>query len=285
MADERLAAAYGQAEALVREADRDRWLAALFLPEDARRHVYAVTAFSLEIARVREIVREALPGEIRMQWWVDAIQGEARGDVAGHPIAAALIDTIRRFSLSRQTFVNLVEARQFDLYDDAMPSLTDLEGYAGETASVLFQTACLILNGGNDPRTADAAGHAGVAYALVGLMRALPIHARRGQVYLPADVLARHGASAEDVREGKDGPAIRGVLAEMREHVRHHLARAEGALRTVEPRFRPAFAGLALLPGYLRLLERSEPFGAPVEMAHWTKPARLWLWIRRFGAN
>lgn len=282
MADARIDAAYGQAEALVREADRDRWLAGLFLPEAARRHVYAITAFSLEIARVREVVREALPGEIRMRWWVDAIQGEARGDVAGHPIAAALIDTVRRHSLSRQTFVNLVEARQFDLYDDAMPTLGDLEGYAGETASVLFQTTCLILAEGDDPHTADASGHAGVAYALTGLMRALPIQARRGQVYLPADVLARHGASPEDVREGRDGPALRGALAEMREHVRHHLGRAETAIRAVAPPFRPAFAGLGLVPGYLRLLERAHPFGPPVEMSGWTKPARLWTWTRRF---
>jgi phytoene synthase len=273
--------AYAQAEATVREADRDRWLAGLLLPENRRRHVYALQAFSAEIARVRDVVRDPMPGEIRMQWWVDAIEGEARGDVAGNPLAAALIDTIHRFSLPRRSFVNLVEARRFDLYDDAMPSLGDLEGYAGETASALFQTAALVLCDGEDPHSADAAGHAGVAYAITGLLRALPIHARRNQVFVPADVLARHGATPDDVRGRSDTPALRGALAEMREHARHHLGRALRALPGVAPRARAAFAGLALVEPYLQVLEKAAPFEAPVDIAAWRKPVLLWWWLRR----
>jgi phytoene synthase len=276
-----LDAAYAEAEAAVREADRDRWLAGLFLPEDRRRHVYALSAFSTEIARVRDVVREPMPGEIRMQWWVDAIEGEARGDVQGHPIAAALIDTVRRFSLPRQALVNLVEARRFDLYDDPMPSLADFEGYAGETASVLFQAAAMVLCDGEDPSAADVSGHAGVAYAIAGLLRALPIHARRGQVYVPADVLSRHGLSADDLRNLQDTPAMRGALSEMREHARHHLSRAMRGLPGIDPRARRAFVGLSLVEPYLKALERQAPFVGVADVAGWRKPALLWLWARR----
>jgi len=62
MAFVRTDAAYAAAEASVRSADRDRWLADLFLPAEARPHVLALHAFSLEIARVRDVVREAMPG-------------------------------------------------------------------------------------------------------------------------------------------------------------------------------------------------------------------------------
>ena len=67
-------------------------------------------------------------GEIRLQWWRDALQGEARGDVRANPVAAALDDAIVRFRLPRQALVDLIDARVFDLYDDPMPTLNDSRG-------------------------------------------------------------------------------------------------------------------------------------------------------------
>ena len=52
-------------EALVRAADKDRFLAALFARAEHRPALYALYAFNVEIARVRELVREPLAGEIR----------------------------------------------------------------------------------------------------------------------------------------------------------------------------------------------------------------------------
>ena len=197
---------FAHCEALVREADPDRYWASVFAPADKRPYLHALYAFNFEIARVRESVREALVGEIRLQWWRDALQGEARGDVRSNPIAAALDDTIVQFRLPRQSLVDLIDARIFDLYDDPMPNLNDLEGYCGETSSSLIQISSVILANGSNPGTADAAGHAGVAYAITGLLRAFPHHARQGQVYVPADILARHGVVREDIVTGRGGP-------------------------------------------------------------------------------
>ena len=61
--------------ALVREADRDRYLATLFAPAEHRDALYALYAFNAEIARVRDMAREPMPGEIRLQWWVDVLGG------------------------------------------------------------------------------------------------------------------------------------------------------------------------------------------------------------------
>src|SRR6202020_2622800 len=117
-------------------------------PAGARPHLYALTAFSYEVGRLREITRTPLAGEMRLQWWREALIGEGRGEVAGHPVAAALIDTIGKFHLPMQPFDDLLAARTFDLYDDPMPSLNDLEGYGGETSSVLFRLGALILGQG-----------------------------------------------------------------------------------------------------------------------------------------
>ena len=113
-----LAFAQSHCEDLVRAGDPDRYYATLFAPAAVRPHLFALYAFSLTIARVREAVSAPMAGEIRLQWWRDALQGEARGDVRANPVAAALEEAIRVNRLARQPFVDLIDARVFDLYEE-----------------------------------------------------------------------------------------------------------------------------------------------------------------------
>ncbi|MBZ6074796.1 phytoene/squalene synthase family protein [Microvirga puerhi] len=278
MASDDLIFAYSHCEALVREADPDRFWASQFAPADKRPHLHALHAFSYEIARVRDSVREAMLGEIRLQWWRDALQGEARGDVRANPIVAALDDTIVKFKLPRAALVDLIDARIFDLYDDLMPTLNDLEGYCGETASSLFRLASIVLMNGVDPRNADAAGHAGVAYAVTGLLRAFPWHARHGQIYIPADILERHGVVREDIVTGRGGPGLRGALADLRAVVRRHLDQVRTLRPTIPSEAQPAFRVLALVEPYLKAMERPDydPFHTEVDLPRWRKIWVLW---------
>ncbi|NIX77254.1 phytoene/squalene synthase family protein [Microvirga terricola] len=278
MADHDFDFAYSHCEGLVRDLDPDRYWASLFAPAEKRGHLHALYAFSIEIARVREAVREALVGEIRLQWWRDALQGEMRGDVRANPVAAALDDTIVKFRLPRQALVNLIDARIFDLYDDPMPSLNDLEGYCGETSSVLIQLASMILADGADPGSADAAGHAGVAYAITGLLRAFPWHARQGQIYIPAEILARHGVVRDDIVAGRGGPGLDQALADMRAVARRHVQQARELRSTISPQVSPAFQGLALVGPYLKAMERRgyDPFHTEIELPRWRKIWALW---------
>jgi phytoene synthase len=275
------AANYAHCEAVVRAHDRDRWLAALFAPQDARPHLHALCAFSYEIGRLREIIRDPPAGEIRLQWWREAIEGGRRAEAQASPIAAALIDTIEKFHLPIKAFDDLLAARVFDLYDDPMPDMATFEGYCGETSSVLFRLMALIL-GGRDLGGAEAAGHAGVAYATTGLLRALPIASTRGQVYLPMDVLKRNGVSREDMVGRRDGPPLRAALKEMRASARAHL---EAALAAKWPEATSAaFLPLALIPLSLNRMERPDyrPFETVVEAPQWRRQWALWRAARRF---
>ncbi len=276
--------AVAQCAAMLRERDPDRYLACLFAPEPHRGALFALYAFSGEIARVREMIHEPLPGEVRLQWWRDALMGEARGEVRAHPIAAALLDAIARYRLPVAPLLDLIDARSFDLYDDPMPTLADLEGYCGETVSVLIRLACLVLADGHDPGGAAACGHAGVAYGLTGLMRALPWHARRGQLYLPGDMLQRHGVTREDVVTGRGGPGLVSALAELRGVARHHLARMRDALEGAPPALAPAFLPIALVEPYLRQMERRgyHPLTDIIDRPLWRKQVSLW-WASRRG--
>ncbi|MCP8939337.1 squalene/phytoene synthase family protein [Alsobacter sp. SYSU M60028] len=270
---------------LVRENDPDRWLATLFAPADKRAGLLALYAFNLEIARVRELVSDPLPGEVRFQWWRDALEDKARGDVRGHPVATALLEAIGRYRLPRQALLDLIEARTFDLYDDPMPSVGALEGYCGETSSALIRLASLVLAGGDDPGGADAAGHAGVAYAITGLLRALPWHASRGQVYLPADLMARHGVGREDIVSGRDSEGLRAALSELRDLARHHLDETRARIRETPAEIAPAFLPVALVSSYLARMERRDyhPFRTRVELPRWRAIWLLWRAARSAG--
>src|SRR6185312_2414465 len=133
-----MADSFDHCEELVRAGDKDRFLTALFAPQKYRRALMALYAFNLEVARTRELAREPMPGEIRLQWWRDALGGVGRGDVESHPVAAALRDVIVRYRLPPRMLVALIDARTFDLYDEPMPSWAELESYANETSSALI---------------------------------------------------------------------------------------------------------------------------------------------------
>jgi phytoene synthase len=181
-------------EQLVRAADKDRFLAALFAPADRRGPLFALYAFNVEVARVAEIVREPMAGEIRLQWWRDVLSGERAGEAAANPVAAALLDAIARHALPAEPLLRLIEARAFDLYDDPMPNLAALEAYLGATSSALIALAGRIL-AGDHPAIADAARPAGLAYGMAGLIRAKrhagfsELHARAGEHLLAFEAL------------------------------------------------------------------------------------------------
>jgi phytoene synthase len=266
-------------EQLVREADKDRFLASLFAPADRRPALMALYAFNVEVARVREHVHEALAGEVRLQWWRDALQEQ--GEARANPVAAALLDAIAHCKLPIEPLLRLIDARTFDLYDDPMPSQIELETYARRTSSALIELAAAILCG-SEPDLGETAIHAGIAYAVTGLLRAFPVHATRGQVYIPRDVLDRHGATREEILAGRTTDALKAALAEIRQRVRQHLAELDEWRSLVPPEASPAFLPVALVPGLLGAMDRPryDPF-KPVEPAQWRRQWILWRAARR----
>jgi phytoene synthase len=272
-----MADAFDHCEELVRESDKDRFLATLFAPPKYRRALFALYAFNLEVARTRELAREPMPGEIRLQWWREVLGGVGRGDVDAHPVAAAIRDVVVRYRLPPKALADLIDARTFDLYDEPMSDVAYLERYAVHTSSVLIDLAARILRDGRDPDIAELAGRGGIAYAISGLLRALPVHASRGQIYLPADLMQRYGAQAGDLLAGKATTELRAVLAELRLRARQHLSAMRPLLSAASPEVLPALLPVALVKPALDRMERRgyQPF-APPELPQWRRQWALW---------
>jgi 15-cis-phytoene synthase len=270
-----MADSFDHCEAVVREGDKDRFLATLFAPQRHRRALYALYAFNLEVSRTRELAREPMPGELRLQWWREALTGPAQGE--GHPVAVALRDVAVRFRLPPQALADLIDARTFDVYNEPMPGMAELELYAARTSSTLIELAARILLDGEDAQMGGLAAHAGTAYALAGLLRALPVHAARGQIYLPSEVMSRHGAEPSDLLAGRETTELRAALAELRLRARGHLASARPLLAKAPVAALPALLPVAVARPALDRMERRSyrPF-QPVDLPQWRRQWALW---------
>ena len=262
-------------EQRVREADKDRFLETLFAPAAHRPALFALYAFNAEIARVRDLAREPMPGEIRLQWWREVVEGGRGEEARAHPVAAALLDAMARHDLPFEPLADLIDAHAFDLYDDPMPTLAHAEAYAAKTSAVLFQLAARILDA--NAAVTDLSHHAGIAYTFAEWLRLFPRHAARRQIFISVDILQRYGVSTDDIFSGKATPELRAALAEMRLHIRGHLTVAQERLAAAPQAVLPAFLPLALVRPSLSLMERNgyDPF-VPPQVPQWRRQWILW---------
>jgi 15-cis-phytoene synthase len=276
--------AYAHCERLVRISDKDRYLASLFAPAEARLHLHALHAFAGEIARVRTAAREPLPGEIRLQWWRDVLTSEAWGGVSGNPVAAALIDTVARCELPRDPLMTLIDAHAFDLYDDAMATLAGVDAYAERTSGALFALAAYILGGkeGADASMA-AAVPAGIAWGVSHRLGSFPRDLALRQLFVPLDLLARHGVRRGDVEARHDTAGLRAALADMRDHAKAAFSRFVAAAPAIPEPCAPAFLPATLVPQLITSLKAAaaDPF-AEVAVPQWRRQWVLWRAARRW---
>ena len=117
------------------------------------------------------------------------------------------------------------------------------------------------------------------------MLRALPLHASRGQLFLPEDLLAGHQVDPADIFAGRTTPALLDALAELRERVHTHQQEFERLLPSLSPPLRPAFLPLVLVKAYAARMDRPEydPFKRPVEIAQWRRQWLLWRAARRLS--
>ncbi|WP_291842164.1 phytoene/squalene synthase family protein [Bradyrhizobium sp.] len=278
--------AAGYCADLVRTHDFARYAATLFLPPVQRRALLAIYAFNAEISRVGDHVSQPLPGEIRLQWWIDVLEGTSHGEAEGNPVAAELLQVIRDFRLPVEPLARLIEEHKFDLYNDPMPSMAALEGYVTETSSALFWLGARIA-----ARPSEAidhlARHAGLAQGIAQVIASLPLDAARRQLFLPLQLLQRHGSGMEEVFLGKQTPGAGAAINQLAIEARGHLDIALELLTGIPPQVRPIFLPLALVRRDLNRMSRADvdPFVPQVR----SRLSTLWtLWrasrSREFGS-
>ncbi len=181
---------------IVQRGDPDRYRTAVFAPPDKRERLFALYAFNLEIAKIAPMVSEPMLGEIRLQWWREALdQIYGGGAVRAHEVTTPLADAVKEAELPRAPFDALIDARAFDL-DPAFPASDGaLFEYIAATAGGLTLLAARALT----PLEAageGAARDAGFAIGSARYLMAQPAMVEAGRKPMPmerVDALAAEG--------------------------------------------------------------------------------------------
>jgi len=236
--------------ALVRRADPDRYLAALFAPADKRPLLHALYAFNVEIARVADTVREPMMGEIRLEWWRETLDGARAGRPRNHEVARALADLFEAVALPAAPFEAMIAARGFDSASDVFADRAAVETYCEATSGNLMRLAAGILGTPDDALAREA----GTAYALAGILRSIPHHSARHKTFLPQSLLQTVGLTKDALFIHHERIKVHAIVAQMAVWAREHLdkARAMRAVRAALPAYLPA----ALVPLFLRRVAR-----------------------------
>lgn len=263
--------------AQVRRHDPDRFLTTLFAPAKEREDLLTLYAFNLEVAKTREVVSEALLGHIRLQWWRETIEDLYAGaEPRAHEVVRPLADLIARRQLTRSRFERLIAAREHDLEDEPPATLKALEDYAEGTSASLAALALETL-GVRDRAADETAREVGIAWALTGLLRAVPFHAERHRLYLPQDLIMAAGARPSELFDRGRTAGLEQVVRQVADRAREHLAAARRCRAALPRAALPAVLLARLADAYLAELRRSgyDPFALDLRRKSPLKPLRL----------
>ena len=251
---------------MVRSGDRDRFLCAMFAPAQHREALFSLYAFNLEIARIRESVSEPLIGQMRLQWWRDALSSMIQGKTPHHPVAEALAETRSTYHLTSSYFDSLLESREADMTDDQPQDMASLMAYAEGTSAPLIRLSLEVLNV-TDEVSHEAAQSIGRAWALTGLMRSLPVHAATNRFFVPKDICQRAGIDVMDFVKQPSSNALREFVSAVSQQARDSIASARSCRKAIPCKAIPALLPATLTEIYLSKLKHAnnDPFMARVD--------------------
>lgn len=263
---------------IVREGDRDRYVATLLAPAAKRPALTALHAFDLELSRIPRLARQQIAGEIRLQWWREAVDGSNEHEALANPVAAALIAAVAMYGLPRDALHAMIDAHGRELSPEPFADEGEMLAWCDGTVSQHLRCACRVLDPVQVGKAEAAAIEAGRALGITQLLMSFAARAARGQSAIPAALLRRHGGHAGTVTAGSRHDGVVAALTEMRTLARRHLGTAVDLLRTLPASLKPAFLLLDLVGPRLAWLDNheSEPY-ASGDVPSWR---RMWLMWR-----
>ena len=249
------------------------------LPPPRRAAMFAIYAFCREID---DIADEPAPQADKLRR-LDAWRGEIDRLYDGRPVAPtarALLGPVREFGLAKEDFLALIEGMEMDAAETLrLPTLGALEYYCDRVACAVGRLSVKVFG-------APGAAGVAVAYALgqalqlTNILRDLSEDAERGRLYLPADMLERHGITARESEAVLADAALPHLCDELAALARRRFAEAEAAIaRGPRRALRPA---TIMMHVYRRILDRLEERGwtrldQPVALG---KAEKLWIVLR-----
>ncbi|MFK8910849.1 phytoene/squalene synthase family protein [Streptomyces sp. YS-3] len=220
--DPALRQAYRQCRRLNARHGRTYFLATRLLPVEHRAAVHALYGFARwadDIVDTLDPTVDVDDRDAALRALHGTLTEGLRGSGGDEPVVLALADTARRYAIDHRLFADFMAAMRADLSVTGYATYAELRSYMHGSAAVIGLQMLPVL-GTVAPREV-AAPHAaalGVAFQLTNFLRDVGEDLDRGRVYLPADLLAAHGADRPLLcwsrATGRPDPRITAALRE-----------------------------------------------------------------------
>ncbi len=258
--------------------DYDRFLITLFAKSEIREDLYSLYAFNHEVAKIREAVSEPMLGEIRLQWWREAIEGIAEGKPRNHEVVLPLNAAFHRHGLTADMFMRVIDARAADIYDENPAELSDFESYLGNTSGNLMEIAAWML-GEREQRVLSLTHDLGLVWGLIGTLRALRYQISLNKLSLPQDLLDEYGVSKRELFSMEATDGIRAMVGALCQNAERYLKQIADEKSTLSKDVRSLFLLTALSHSYLNMIKKAgyDPFNINEKASMFPRQCRLFF--------
>lgn len=247
----------------VKKYDPERYMCSLFAEGERQKALEVLYAFNLEIAKIKEMVSDVMPGMIRLVWWREVIEEIYAGkNPRAHEVAEQLAVIIKKYNLSQEYFLRIIEGREHDFDEEPPEHISVLEKYAANTSSSLLFLALEILEI-NDDNSKHVAEHIGIVWCIAGLLRSAYINMPEGKFILFPQTLMNDAGIAKDSYGSKDFlKGSKKLVEKLVEYARFHARKAKELTRKINKKSRkksrPVFALRIIAEDYLKQIEKGE---------------------------
>ncbi|KAH7913400.1 isoprenoid synthase domain-containing protein [Hygrophoropsis aurantiaca] len=266
----------------VRKHDYEGFLTSQVYPKHKQGGYFAIKAFYIELAMIQESVSNVTLGQMRMQFWRDAIKDISNNRPPRHPIALALYETSQSAQLQPYHFKRIIDARESELSAPAHLTVDSLTSHAESTASTFFYLSLALLSLSSSTLT-HAASHLGIAQSLSTLIRALPFHTSKGRMVIPAEITARHGVNQQHIfTEQRPSKGLEDATFDFATVANDHLITARDMFKEtggkVPQEAIPVFSAAIPVASFLRRLEKANfnAFDPSLQVRDWKLPWQVW---------
>ena len=259
--DPQLRESYSECKRLNSLHGKTYYLATLLLPASKRPFVHALYGFARYADEIVDDLASTLTAqekaEVLRAWSSDVLRGLKTGE-SSDLVGRALIDTVQRFDIPHQHFVDFLHSMEMDLTVTEYQTFGDLYEYVYGSAAVIGLQMVPIL-GGDTVNSLEAAKNLGVAFQLANFIRDVGEDLDRGRVYLPLQELAEHGVTRQMLEARKLTPEIISALKFQIARVRQLQKAAEPGIALLDKTSQPCIRAASEL--YCGIVDEVEKIG------------------------
>jgi 15-cis-phytoene synthase len=281
----RLDAAYRHCASIAAAHGKSYHLATRLLTADRRPAVHALYAAARTADDLVDHPGADPAGDLAD--WSRAVLAELEAGWSDDPVRLALVHTYRRYAIPVEHLVDFLAAMTSDLDVTGYADMDALDRYMWGSAAVIGLQVLPVLGTARGVPRGEAAPHAvalGEAFQLTNFLRDVGEDADRGRVYLPADLMAAHGVTREQLVDRRCDDRFRALMREMVAIVRRRYDDAAPGTPMLAPESRDCVrAATALYGGILTEIERAD-YRVLDRRVRVSRPRRLAVFARRLTA-